>query len=250
MRIANFITAFWHTEAEASEKGEGPFGLRQWLINTRNLFSPEFSLIACGTYSNPKWSPLPSSVSVVNSGLQFTKPYEHHFWSYAGAAQTAANAYLLNREDWDLAVNLDNDCLVGAVDFDSILREFADRPELLLTPDWHGRPGGPFVVWKREGVARWQHMRRRANLIELIDNGYPETLPPLIEDELGDIFKGLWWNAWGDIPTMRQDFGLEFEAPEREPLEKSWPFCRQPNPAIIEEFTRTQTSQTKPCLAG
>ncbi len=243
LRIVNFLTANWLNADESRQKGEGLFGLRAWLERTTHLFSPSFSFVACGSYSDPAFSPLPASVAVVNAGVPFTVPYSRFYWNYAGAAQTAAFAYLANRTDWDLAVNLDNDVLVGAVDFDALLHEFAGRPELILTPDWHGRPGGHFYVWKPAGVVRWQNMRRRANLIEE-GAGVPE--PPLIENETGDIFKGLWWNPWPHLPTMRQDYGQPDPSPERRPLNQDWPFVRLPHPAIIDEYLTTRTPLAKP----
>src|SRR2546423_364617 len=172
MRIIAFTTAHWNSveEFEALWNPNSIFGLSQWWDRVRMYFDPEEVFIACGTWSDPECCPL----RVVNSGVELTKSYDPRWWAYAGCAQTAAHAYLLNRKDWDLAVELDQDCLVGAVDFDGLLREFMGRPELLVTPNWLGKPGGPFLAFKRDGVARWLHQRRRANLIEQSD-GAQET---------------------------------------------------------------------------
>ncbi len=242
MRLANFLTANWRDAAEAQAKGEGLFGLREWLERTTYLFSPAFSFVACGTWSDPDFSPLPASVPIVNSGVEFTRVYDHFYWMYDACAYTAALAYVLNRRDWDLLVTLDNDVLVGDVDFQALLTEFMGRPETYLTPAWCRRPGGPFIALKREGAVRWQHMRRRANLIE-----EPTDPPPLlIEEELGAIFKGRWWNPWPEIATMRQDYGEDDPRPTREPLDQNWPFVRLPDPAIIGEYLATRTTLAKP----
>ncbi len=244
MRIGCFLTTFWHDAADAKAKFDGPLGIHAWYANVTLLFQPSFTFLACGTWSDPDYNQLPIGVPVVNSGVPYTKPYDHYLWQYDACAYMAAMAYALNRRDWDLLVSIDNDALIGAVDFDALLKEFIQRSAVMLTPAWCGRPGGPFHAIKREGAVRWMHMRQRGNLIDGPASG--ATL--LIEEELASIFKGRWWNPWPKIPTMRQDYGLPDARPAREPLDQNWPFVRMPDQSIIEEYRATETSKAKPVL--
>ncbi len=247
MRILAFTTTFWHSREDADSKRDGLFGLQACRDRIVTFLRPVEYFLACGTWSEPLWSPLSITVPVINSGVDYTKPYDHWHWQYDACAYMAAMAYALNRRDWDLLVALDNDVLIGDVNFDALLREFMQRPEEFLTPDWHGRPGGPFHAIKRSGAVRWLHMRRRANLIEPAPG---DPLPLLIEDELGVIFAGRWWNPWPHLPTMRQDYGLHNPRPEREPLDQRWPFVRCPHPDIVQEFLHNHTAHAKSVVAG
>jgi len=240
MKIIVFTMAWWESREHAWEQWDA---LNKWLDAVQYYYQPRHTFLASGTWSEPTQSPLPKWVPIINGGVTKDRPYDAVWWNYSSTALTAAFSYVLNRRDWDLLVLHDADVLVGAVDFDSLLREFMSRPETFLCSDWHGRPsGGSPLVWKPYAAAKWLNQRRRANLIEHTA-GIPT--PMLVEDEMGIIHEGEWWNPWPNIPTMRQDFGCTSKIPEREPLEKAWPFVRMPNPAIIEEYTRTQTSLAK-----
>ena len=242
MRILAWTMAYWDSQEHADAQREA---LQACEARVMKYFRPIDYFLASGTWSDPDFNPL-WSMHIVNAGAPKTKPNDP-WWNYAACAITAAFAYALNRNDWDLLVCHDTDCLIGAVDFNALFREFLDRPELLLSDDWNGRPGS-LIALKREGVARYQHQRLRPNLMDRVE-GEPD--PMLIEDELGLIFKGAWLNPWPQFPTLRQDWGQDSATyvGEREPLEKAWPFVRMPNPSIVEEYTRTQTSQAKPVLA-
>lgn len=255
MRIIAFATSFWRSKEEWDALWNGPiyssvtlksqadwlaswneprWGLSKWLDRVRWLFNPVDVFLACGTWSEPKWSP----ITVVNSGVDFTVPYHVGRWTYAGCAQTAAHAYLLNRRDWDLAVELDYDCLIGAVDFQDVMRQFLERPDLMMTPSWFGKPGGPFIMFKREGILRWMHQRKRA---DLIDDSKPDGL--LLEDEFGEIFSGRWFNPWPDNVNQRYENGVTDDEA------RHWPFVRGPSATMIERYVKEETSQAKPLLA-
>ena len=212
---------------------EPMFGLCKWHERVRWLFGPIEVFLACGTWSDPQWSPIP----VVNSGVDYTKPYNPGRWSYAGCAQLAAHAYLMNRRDWDLAVQLDYDCLVGAVDFEQLRVDFCNRPDVVLTPSWFGKPGGPLIIFKREGILRWLHHRRRANLVE--DN---LPVPMELEDEMREIFDGAWWNPWPNNDNQRYEDGVKDDAAF------NWQFVRSPSMTMRERYVAEQTSKTKPFL--
>lgn len=245
MRIIVFTMAWWESPEHAQSQS---IALNKWLSDVRYYYRPQHIFVASGTWSEPMHSPLPLLLPVINGGVTKDRPYDAVWWNYSSTALTAALSYVLTRRDWDLVVCHDTDVLVGAVDFDSLLREFLSRPETLLCADWHGRPsGGSPLVWKPYAAAKWINQRRRANLIE---HNEGDPLPMLVEDEMGEIHKGQWWNPWPHLQTMRQDFGCSSEIPERDPLEKEWPFVRMPNPSIIAEYTATQTSRAKPVANG
>jgi hypothetical protein len=230
MRIWLFTLAHWHTQEDASKLAadKSYFGLNHWLIRARFLLDPRHVFIASGTWSDPLWNPLGRFVPVINSGATLTKPYEARYWNYAACAFTGALAYALNQStQWDLLCLLDTDALVGRVNFDALLREFAGRPETYLTAAWDGPPGGPFAAWKHAGASRWLHQRRRANLVA--SEATPE--PILIEEEWGEIYRDTWWNPWPENATLRQD-----NRPELNDAALGWPFVRMPCAEIVERY--------------
>jgi hypothetical protein len=246
MRIFAFTMAWWQDHEHAWKQAKV---LNQWFLDVQEYYRPVHVFVACGTWSDPIHSPLPRWVPIVNGGVTKDRPYDSVWWNYAGTALIAGLSHALTRSDWDMLILHDTDMLVGAVDFDALLREFLERPETFLCSDWHGRPGGGSItVWKRQAAVKWINQRKRPNFIEHAE-GDPN--PILLEDEMGEIHKGEWWQPWSQFQTMRQDYGLESAqyVGEREPLEKQWPFCRLPAPSIIAEYEATQTSRAKPVLA-
>ncbi len=239
MRIAVFTMAYWDNPAQAKAQSDV---LNQWAFDVRHYYNPRYAFVASGTWSDPLLSPLYSAVPVVNAGAVKDRPYDAMLWSYFGAALTAALCYALNRRDWDMLILHDTDMLVGAVDFDALLHEFMSRKETFLCADWHGRPcGGSITVWKPAAASRWLNHRMRPNFYDT-----PPAAPMLLEDEMGYIFEGQWWNPWPHLATMRQDYGHPNAVLGREPIEKAWPFVRLPDPSIVSEFKRTQTALAKP----
>ena len=232
LRIWAFTMTCWHSRAEAEALEPA---LTATMDRVEYYFRPRRYFLASGTWSEPNWSPLPMRVPVINSGAVFTKPYEARRWAYAACALTAAMGYALADPEWNLLVTLDTDVLVGAVNFDAVLREFLERPEELVGSAWQGHMGMP-LAWKRSGAARWQHQRKRANLVE--DD---EPDPLWMEEEYDAIFKGRWWNAFEGCTNTRQDGeqGLNTEA-------LTWPFVRAPHPSIIDPYSRTQTVLARP----
>ncbi len=243
MRLWAWTMSYWNDAAGAAAMGEGLFGLHAWYDRVLLYLKPVHCFVACGTWSDPKLSPLWEAAATVNAGVPVGVPYDVHQLSLC--AWTAAMAYALNHlDEWDLLACLDTDALIGAVDFDAFIREFLKRDEILLSPAWGDGVGGPFLVWKPEGAVRMLHRRLRANLIDPpTDPKAPK--PPLPEDEMAAIYKGLWWNPWPQFSKLRQDYGQT--DPVRDNVSVlTWPFVRFPDPAIVEEYTRTQTALAKP----
>lgn len=261
MRIICYTTSYWNSREEAQARCEGLplpwatdplsgapnlthrdiyngfFSLRRWFNNVQRWFSPIDCLIACGTWSEPAYCTLP--VHVVNAGVNPDRPGSSR-WDYSKCAFTAAMAYLLNRRDWDLAIHLTDDWMVGAVDWDTLLREFQRRPETTMSTQWFGREDWP-IAMKRPAVIKMLHSRLRANLVE-----GPHDDSDYIELEQAQLFAGSWWNPWPYLQTIRRDFGHPGTPELDDEAIMDWPFVRLPNPAYIARYERERTALAKP----
>lgn len=244
MRTIAWTTSHWDNEAQSRrpEITDELFGLEAWHKRVTCLFKPIHSFIACGTWSDPAFSPLDSSVAIVNAGIKVGIPYDYKRYQYWMAAFTSASAYVLNlRNDWDLLLFLDTDSLVGAVDFKSLLSDFMERDELIISNSWSDTPSGPFFALKMDGVARFLHCRLKGNCV--LDDQSQDLM--LGEYEIGEIYKGLWWNPWPEITNVRQDYSVNPNDPNPMAF-MHCPFIRQPHPAVIEGYQSTQWSRVVP----
>lgn len=244
------ITSHWNTPEEFHHRIVGPYGLQAWIQRSEYLFSPDVHIIACGTWSDPEFAhkAWPADygvwVEVVNSGTEWYGAYDVLWKHYALAATVAGFYFCLNIPDWDLVVHLDNDVLVGDVNFDSLLREFMKRPQEVLSPAWAGCPGGPFFAWKRAGLSRFVNYRARSNFYE-----QPiRPVPPMAEMEYGKVMAGRWWNPWPHLPSCRQDHPQEPLAAHLNEQVMSWPFVRLPHPDIVDKYLLSEGMKTKPVL--
>lgn len=235
MNFSAFITSYWHNEEEAKAKGPA---LRAWAKRMDLYFAPNYFFLACGTLSDPEFNPLPIAV-VVNSGVKFTKPYNVVDWQYSLCAFTAAMWHASQLYDWDLLITLDQDMLVGAVNFDSLLREFMLRPEILLSTRWNNWIDFGFSAWKRDAVVKFLHQRKRPNLAE---PGEDVSFPEL---EFERIFKGVAWTPWHHYPSCRQDYGYRPDVPSDEEAMK-WPFVRFPSPTLRDRYLAENTAKAVP----
>jgi hypothetical protein len=217
------------------------FGLKAWHGRVEYLFKPIHSFIACGTQSDPEFSPLGPEVAIVNAGIPVGESYDYRRRQYWMAAFTAASAYALNRNDWDLLVFLDTDVLVGAVDFKSLLNDFTGRPEEILSPAWAETIGGPILALKRSGVVRFMHKRIQSNCV--LDGASPDMM--FGEDEMKAIYSGTWWNPWPNHSSMRQDYSVNPNDPNPMGF-LNHPLIRQPHPDVVDEYLKTQWSQVVP----
>lgn len=244
--------AFWPTPEDFERLLPGPLGLQRWHDLTQELFHPVESFIVSATPSDPLCAiaALPK-VKVLNCGIQKTKPYDVIWHNYSLFAWESAFNYALRclsgtleGPQWDLLVTLDTDALVGNVDFGALLKEFLLRPELVLSPAWCKIwIGGPFMAFKPEACRMWLNNRKRANLVE---RGPRVPEPMLPEDEMTQILGAHWWNPWGNVDGMRQDFPEQAECHLDNAKFLTLSFVRKPHPEIIDEYLRTQSVKAKP----
>lgn len=233
MRILGWTLDYWNDEAHANRRNGQWDSLQAWTERMDHFFSPIHLFVACGTWSDPKWCPVPS-MKVVNAGAPNDKPYDYHCYHYGCCALSAAAFYALNRDDWDYLVVLDTDALVGDVNFPALFEEFGRRPETLLAPGWLGGVGGPFIAWKRAGVSKLAHQR-------LYPNISVTPRPQIIEMELRDMYGKDYWNPWPQHSTldMRHDSGAN-------PISQDWPFVMRPHPHFIAEYLEKKTAKAIP----
>lgn len=242
MKIIAWSMSHWNNAEEFQSRLLGPLGLYAWCGRVNYAFSPVERWIACGTFSDPVLAgDLP--VSVLNHGTETTLPYDCIWWNYSLCSWEIGYQTALARHDWDLLVNLDTDALLGDIDLDSIMREFLERPEELMTGAWCGSlAGGCLQAIKRSGVRRWLENRKRKNLI----TPNSQAMPLLPEHEATEIFKGLWWNPWPHIPDMRQDYGEQAAATLLDDEVMTFPMVRKPSPAVIDRWLQENSPQIKP----
>ena len=243
MNIIAFTSSYWDDERSAKRPDlhDPLFGLRAWRDKVDYLFKPFHKFITCGTWSEPQFSPIGKDVEIINAGLPVGIPYHHLRHQYCMGAFTSAMAHVLNRNDWDFVVMLDTDCLIGAVDFPSLFKEFDQRPEIIVSNSWCGTPSGPFAIYKREACVRFLHHRLQGNCV--LNESSPDLM--LAEYEIGKIYEGLWWNPWPEINNVRQDYSVNPNDPSPMAF-LHCPFIRQPHPAVIEEYQSTQWSRVVP----
>jgi len=261
LRVVAACSSYWHSQAEFDARYAGAwlaefdpltgnraitlhpdyngrFGLRNWHAEMQRLFTPVHTVIACGSWSDPAFAATAMpTVTVLNGGVPPDRPHSNG-WQYFGCAFTALTAWLCNRRDWDVCCFLEPDILLGAIDWNSLLTEFVTRPEEVAACMWCERHCD-IIALKPAGAARFLHQRLRPNL------STDEALM-WIDDEIPAIFKDRAWNPWPFVKGIRQDFfhALSGHPPNAEVM--TWPMIRQCDPAIIAEYTRTQSSQAKP----
>jgi hypothetical protein len=256
MKIICYTTSYWNTESEAAIRClggvlpwdrdprtfapnfthasayKGHFSLDRTLTSMQEWLNPDHVFVACGTWSDPKHSRLPSDIPIINAGVEPDRE-STTLWNYSACAFTAAAAYILNRRDWDLAIHITDDIVAGLIDWDSLLREFVGRPETVLATQWGpGRMDWP-IAMKRDAVSAFLHRRRRANLVE---SKNPDWLYPELELEISAIYRGKWWNPWPHVPTIRRDFGVPGAPAIDDEITMTWPFVRLPNPDWIQRY--------------
>jgi hypothetical protein len=223
------------------ERYQGYFSLRRTFDLMEKWFSPVGKIVACGTWSEPSYSTLGPDVTIVNAGLEIAG------WQgiseYAKSAFSAVCAALLNRRDWDLAVFLTEDMLVGAIDWNSLLREFIARPETVLVTKWGHWLDWPWVM-KRPAVSRFMHNRLRADLVA---SDRPED--HYLETELISLYGDSLWQPWPHVSNIRRDFQVMNGPNVNDEETFTWPFVRLPNPAYIQPYVERCTSKAKPVLS-
>lgn len=217
-----------------ARRGRVPFGdfsHEAWLSRMKRAFKPACVFLACGSWSEPAFNPIPEAV-VVNSGAPYTKPYDGYRHHYAKMAFTAAMAYALNRaNEWDYLVQFDIECLLGALDLPKLFAEFGSRPEILLANQWCNLIAGGLMVFKREGAIRLLHHYPTG---AFVDDDEP-NLPIIVEQEWTNAFRnGRWWNPWQNIPCMIQ---AQARANSSDDEVMLWPTLYQPlSEAIVNRY--------------
>jgi hypothetical protein len=233
MRILGWTLDYWNDEAHANRRNGQWDSLLAWHKRMIHFFKPVDLFLASGTWSEPRWNPVPT-IKVVNAGAPNDKPYDYHCNHYGACAFSAALFYALNRNDWDYLVFLDTDSLIGDVNLPALFEEFGRRPETVLAPGWLGGVGGPLLVWKQAGACKLAHQRMYPNI-----SATPR--PQIWEMELRDIYGKDWWNPYPQHSTldMRHDSGGN-------PTFQDWPFVLRPHAHLISEYLENKTVKAIP----
>lgn len=223
MKLACFTLTYWKDQADANSKS---LELRDWKAHIEKMLKPDVMYIACGTKSEPVFSPI--DVPVINSGVEYTVPYDAIYWCYSLCAENAGMWHALLNTDCDILGQIATDCFIKD-DLLPILEEFNKRPELVCAPSWASFVEDAAIFYKRSALVKYLNMRIRPNLIA------ERRQPPLMtEQEKAQIFRGQWWNPWPNIVTMRQEWyvGVKDPIPDERVLSEKWPIVLRPSETI------------------
>ena len=241
MKAIAFCTTFWDDDPKLAEAKATE--LNGWVDRAERYFHPGGMFLATGCQDDPRLNPVRDRVScVVPSGEPKTKPYDVFRWSYFLCAFEAALwKVTLNAQrwagPWDLLVEMESNVWINPkVDVGALLSTFLMRDELILAPSWFGRPDFNLLIMKPAAVPAFLHHRLRGNLVD-----HDKPCPMLAEDELGEIFKGRWWNPWPDLMICRQQWGIPENPPDwrvtEDEVAKDWPVVALASPEIQRLFS-------------
>lgn len=231
MKLMLFALTYWHNESD-SHRFDGKWcSYQRWQERVTHFFKPFHVFLASGTWSDPRWNPLPN-VPIVNAGAPFNAPYDWTRNQYACCAISAAMAYALNRNDWDFLVIFDTDALVGNVNLPKLFDEFAWRTATVMSPAWNDGMSGPFMAFKRDGAVTMAHHRRYPNLCAPDEPARPE-IPEIEWRKMFD--NGRWWNPW---PQFR---GLDLRAMGDDFIAQRWPFVTHLSDEMALQFEKQIT---------
>jgi hypothetical protein len=228
MKIACFTLTYWNDAKTAAAIADE---LRAWVAEVRGGFRPDYLYMCSGTYSDPKFNPLPD-VPLINAEVVYRGPKDFTHNCYALCAEEAGLWYALLNTDADVVVQMCTDSIVNE-DMRPLLDNFMARPELVCAPAWcRSYLDDAFVFYKRNAVVKYLNGRLRANLMD-VESG--EQL--ITEDEKTRIFKGEWWNPWPANDNMRQDWNVGSCAVDSAHICRfNWPVVIRPAPDVTKFF--------------
>jgi len=225
MNVSVFCTTFWDNSPEKAELKRPE--LDYWTQRVKKALPDAFQFLSTGCCDNLELNP--TKLPCINSGAEKTKAYDVWNWSYFLCAFESALWFAWhNLRESEILIGWESNCWLNRqTNAIKLLDEFRANNASIMAPQYHGSPDFNFIAMKRSAIPKFQHHRRRGNLIE------SEAKAELAEIEMGEIFKRDWWNPWPEIVSIRQEYGVPTPfhcLPDSEAVR--WPMIALPSPEV------------------
>lgn len=229
MNVSVFCTTFWDNYQERAEAKR--VELLDWSQRVSKHLPDAFKFLSTGCCDDLSLNP--TKLPCINSGAPKTKAYDVWNWSYFLCAFESALWFSWhNLPMAEVLIGWESNCWVNRqTNIQKLLDEFEARKDLIMAPQYHGSPDFNFIAMKRGAIPKFQHHRRRGNLVE------SDKKAQLAEIEMGEIFKNDWWNPWPEVLSIRQEYGVPppFHCiPNDEAMR--WPLVALPSPIVQQHI--------------
>lgn len=206
-----FGVSHWDTKEEAKNVYDQ---ICQWRhsiyysgLDVSNIDDHMF--LTTGTYSKPSLlyqHLLPDlmlyRLSVIQNGVQYTKPYDVTWNYFRNGFMTGIWHFLLNKRNCDILFHIQPRTLIRKNALDGLMNEFRESDALIMAPklkyDYGVHVEVSFMAMKREAVMLYASSGLRSSL----------SLVPLgafnCEAEAEHLFYDKWFNPWPDISSIRK----------------------------------------------
>jgi hypothetical protein len=207
MRVMVFGVCNWDTEEDALGQKEH---LEDWLTRVNYFIKPSNVFLAAGTYSNPKWSPLPQLRLVQNYWIPLGpySPVNNYFRNgfMAGLWHSLINEY----GNFDILFHMQCRQLIGEDITDKLSDFLNHKDKFIIAPRWRDYDHNRWcnyvdisnVGMKPIAVQMLTAMGLRPSIGLRIDPG--EEYYVQSEEEAALLFQNHWYNPWPEIETTRQ----------------------------------------------
>jgi len=198
VKIIVYGTTHWDNELQANHKKED---LLEWYRRVKK-FIPQASeiFLTTGSYSDPKFNPLPCPLFQVPFFRPF--PYSQQNCFFRTGFLTGIWKSLIDFADFDILIHCQTRHLLGE-DLTPYLEEFVLQKEVVMSIH-HTSNGGNL-----RGIdVGFMAMKRAAALLYTV-SGYRQTCDDnpnalSVEEEALKMFNGMWYSPWYSIPTFKQ----------------------------------------------
>ena len=229
MQTVLFTIVNWDTQEEADNLKSI---LNYWQESSVYCFQPSFKFLVAGSYSDPKYNPIPE-VTLLQSGFekQFYPKTPINYWKCG--LMCALHNFLSLNTSWDLVIYY-HYCLLSSIKFESIYHQFLDLNKSMcainrITPYGTVMDTG-LMIMKRSAVQKW--ILNSSAGFAYDTNGNRMS----VEQEAQTIFENDIYNPFPNILSMHRYQTTAYQDTKQNPFNKRFDLTREEfinNPIIF-----------------
>jgi len=197
MKILVFGAGNWQNEGQA-DFFKTTF--EEWRNRVRCFCGDPEMFISAGTYSDPKFNPIPS-IPVIQNGITTTRPYSRD-WNYGRNGFITGCWHSLLNKEFDVLVHVQCRTLLGE-DLLTNLHRFMDSDKQIMAPKYVSKTRGidnsvdiAMMAMKPDAVRTYTSFGIRPSL-----SPYDQMNS---EEEAFELFGNVWYNPWPNVSSNRK----------------------------------------------